>query len=281
MIFLTAVFVFDEPFSQVKLVAFGLIWAALVIYSASMLQRVRSWTGPAAIFRGKVGRGFSKIGSGPADLAAADKGRRAGGVGAEVAILRITRTARRRRPALPACRRPGRHPRPARPGRDACGADRRISVGLWRPPPVTRARVTAAGKWICAARDRGGGRGGQRGARPLRPTASPAGHQPVAKSLRSRDLGGRRRTRGGPGRRESLRHPAPCGQPAAFVMRKAQAVRIRSLIGALAGPVSKARSAPGFRGRLRGIDPGQVADAAEVEEGQRSVAPMWRASAKW
>ncbi len=37
MIFLTAVFVFGEPFSGVKLVAFGLIWAALVVYSAPML----------------------------------------------------------------------------------------------------------------------------------------------------------------------------------------------------------------------------------------------------
>ncbi len=37
MIFLTAVFIFDEPFSRVKLLAFGLIWAALVIYSAPIL----------------------------------------------------------------------------------------------------------------------------------------------------------------------------------------------------------------------------------------------------
>jgi chloramphenicol-sensitive protein RarD len=37
MIFLSAVFVFDEPFSQTKLVAFALIWAALVIYSLPML----------------------------------------------------------------------------------------------------------------------------------------------------------------------------------------------------------------------------------------------------
>lgn len=37
MIFLTAVFVFDEPFSKVKLLAFSLIWAALVIYSAPIL----------------------------------------------------------------------------------------------------------------------------------------------------------------------------------------------------------------------------------------------------
>jgi chloramphenicol-sensitive protein RarD len=37
MIFLTAVFVFDEPFSQVKLMAFGLIWAALVVYSLPIL----------------------------------------------------------------------------------------------------------------------------------------------------------------------------------------------------------------------------------------------------
>jgi chloramphenicol-sensitive protein RarD len=37
MIFLTAVFVFGEPFSGVKLVAFSLIWAALVVYSVPML----------------------------------------------------------------------------------------------------------------------------------------------------------------------------------------------------------------------------------------------------
>lgn len=37
MIFLTAVFIFDEPFSSVKLAAFGMIWAALVVYSLPML----------------------------------------------------------------------------------------------------------------------------------------------------------------------------------------------------------------------------------------------------
>lgn len=37
MIFLTAVFVFGEPFSGVKLVAFCLIWTALVIYSAPLV----------------------------------------------------------------------------------------------------------------------------------------------------------------------------------------------------------------------------------------------------
>lgn len=37
LIFLTAVFIFGEPFSGVKLVAFCLIWAALVIYSLPML----------------------------------------------------------------------------------------------------------------------------------------------------------------------------------------------------------------------------------------------------
>ncbi|WP_333817735.1 EamA family transporter RarD [Tabrizicola sp.] len=37
MIFLTAVFIFDEPFSQVKMLAFGLIWIALVIYSLPIL----------------------------------------------------------------------------------------------------------------------------------------------------------------------------------------------------------------------------------------------------
>ena len=37
MIFLTAVFIFDEPFSGIKLGAFALIWAALVVYSLPML----------------------------------------------------------------------------------------------------------------------------------------------------------------------------------------------------------------------------------------------------
>jgi chloramphenicol-sensitive protein RarD len=37
MIFLIAVFVFAEPFSAVKLAAFGLIWAALVLYSLPAL----------------------------------------------------------------------------------------------------------------------------------------------------------------------------------------------------------------------------------------------------
>ncbi|MDO9417535.1 EamA family transporter RarD [Pararhizobium sp.] len=38
MIFLIAVFVFDEPFGPAKLVAFVLIWIALAIYSISMLK---------------------------------------------------------------------------------------------------------------------------------------------------------------------------------------------------------------------------------------------------
>jgi len=37
MIFLTAVFVFDEPFSRVNLLAFSLIWFALVVYSLPVL----------------------------------------------------------------------------------------------------------------------------------------------------------------------------------------------------------------------------------------------------
>jgi chloramphenicol-sensitive protein RarD len=41
MIFLIAVFVFHEPLSMVKLVAFVLIWIALAIYSWSMLRSYR------------------------------------------------------------------------------------------------------------------------------------------------------------------------------------------------------------------------------------------------
>jgi chloramphenicol-sensitive protein RarD len=39
MIFLIAVFVFQEPFSGTKLAAFALIWAALALYSSAMLRR--------------------------------------------------------------------------------------------------------------------------------------------------------------------------------------------------------------------------------------------------
>lgn len=39
MIFITAVFVFDEPFSMAKAVAFPLIWSALVIYTLPMLRQ--------------------------------------------------------------------------------------------------------------------------------------------------------------------------------------------------------------------------------------------------
>ncbi|WP_420004279.1 EamA family transporter RarD [Arenibacterium sp. LLYu02] len=41
MIFLCAVFVFKEPFGGARLVAFPLIWAALVIYSTSLLREMR------------------------------------------------------------------------------------------------------------------------------------------------------------------------------------------------------------------------------------------------
>ncbi|WP_151717203.1 EamA family transporter RarD [Gemmobacter serpentinus] len=42
LIFLVAVFVFHEPFSQAKMVAFPLIWAALVIYTAGMIRRPKT-----------------------------------------------------------------------------------------------------------------------------------------------------------------------------------------------------------------------------------------------
>ena len=39
MIFLTAVFVFGEPFGTARAIAFPMIWAALMIYTGSMLRR--------------------------------------------------------------------------------------------------------------------------------------------------------------------------------------------------------------------------------------------------
>ncbi len=48
MIFVIAVFIFDEPFGTVKLIAFALIWAALIIYSGSMLRTARARRAAAA-----------------------------------------------------------------------------------------------------------------------------------------------------------------------------------------------------------------------------------------
>jgi len=42
MIFLIAVFAFGEPFDRIKLAAFALIWAALAVYSASLLRDARA-----------------------------------------------------------------------------------------------------------------------------------------------------------------------------------------------------------------------------------------------
>ena len=42
MIFLTAVFVFHEPFGRAQAIAFPLIWAALAIYSGAMLLQARN-----------------------------------------------------------------------------------------------------------------------------------------------------------------------------------------------------------------------------------------------
>ena len=41
MIFLCAVFVFDEPFGHARMIAFPMIWAALLIYSATLIGQMR------------------------------------------------------------------------------------------------------------------------------------------------------------------------------------------------------------------------------------------------
>ncbi|MDB5666727.1 EamA family transporter RarD [Cypionkella sp.] len=42
MIFLTAVFLFGEPFGRGKMIAFPMIWVALVIYTVSMVRQARA-----------------------------------------------------------------------------------------------------------------------------------------------------------------------------------------------------------------------------------------------
>jgi chloramphenicol-sensitive protein RarD len=41
MIFLVAVFAFNEPFGQARMIAFPMIWVALIIYTTSMLRQMR------------------------------------------------------------------------------------------------------------------------------------------------------------------------------------------------------------------------------------------------
>jgi chloramphenicol-sensitive protein RarD len=45
MIFLCAVFVFDEPFGHARMIAFPMIWAALLIYSTTLIGQMRKNTG--------------------------------------------------------------------------------------------------------------------------------------------------------------------------------------------------------------------------------------------
>ncbi len=42
MIFLIGVFVFDEPFGQARMIAFPMIWAALVLYSVALFRNLRA-----------------------------------------------------------------------------------------------------------------------------------------------------------------------------------------------------------------------------------------------
>lgn len=47
MIFLCAVFVFGEEFGRARMIAFPMIWAALVIYSVPLIRQIRSQRGSA------------------------------------------------------------------------------------------------------------------------------------------------------------------------------------------------------------------------------------------
>ncbi|HVG48846.1 MAG TPA: EamA family transporter RarD [Rubellimicrobium sp.] len=51
MIFLTAVFLFGEEFGRARMIAFPMIWAALVLYSLSMLRQSRAARAEAATAR--------------------------------------------------------------------------------------------------------------------------------------------------------------------------------------------------------------------------------------
>jgi chloramphenicol-sensitive protein RarD len=42
MIFLIAVFIFDEPFGPARAVAFPMIWLALVLYTVTLIRTARA-----------------------------------------------------------------------------------------------------------------------------------------------------------------------------------------------------------------------------------------------
>ena len=42
MIFLTAVFLFGEPFGRAQMIAFPLIWLALIVYTTSLIRQARA-----------------------------------------------------------------------------------------------------------------------------------------------------------------------------------------------------------------------------------------------
>ena len=44
MIFLVAIFVFDEPVGRARMIALPLIWLALVLYTGSMVRQMRART---------------------------------------------------------------------------------------------------------------------------------------------------------------------------------------------------------------------------------------------
>jgi chloramphenicol-sensitive protein RarD len=52
MIFLTAVFLFGEPFGRVRMIAFPMIWTALVIYTVSLVRQARHARFAAAALQG-------------------------------------------------------------------------------------------------------------------------------------------------------------------------------------------------------------------------------------
>lgn len=49
MIFLTAVFVFEEPFGTARMIAFPMIWTALVIYTFSLIRQARRRRPPETV----------------------------------------------------------------------------------------------------------------------------------------------------------------------------------------------------------------------------------------
>jgi chloramphenicol-sensitive protein RarD len=282
MIFLTAVFLFGEPFSGTRLAAFGLIWVALAVYSFELVRMSRRAGYPGGeihvdfvcgkhVFSGCCAGGSVRS----ADPPAADRHGHAGGRGAgggqahghadgeEGEGLRLEHVAV-----------------------EAAGFDRidgyRHAAGQFghqhriAPPAAGDKDLrNRRGKMLGPARGGGGGAGGQGGGGVGIVQASDGlkdGVEIVAvQRLRRHPVKPRM---GEEALQQGFLDLAPGGKAAVLIMGRAATGAHQVVDGRIGGAGVEGQAGARRLGRgMARIDPGEVADAAKVEEGHRHGGP--------